>query len=430
MALKQRNRIAAVVALILAFVLVIGLVVGALATSVHAAKSDEIQERLDALKERKDENDQKEQEIQSRLNENYDQVRTLVEQKRDLDERINGTRERMAELNHQIEEMNLSIAAKQSELDESEAERAEMNEKYRQRIRTMEETGTISYWSVLFNATSFADLLSRVDMINEIVTADQLMLDQMEALLKRIDLQRKELEMQKQELEDKRQEMVELNLQLEADRLEADSYIQQINSDIGMLNALFMEYENLEAELSEEIKATQVEYDEAKAKEDEERRKREAAAAAARQSQVQKNPKPGSTNVSGFLFPLPAGIGAYITDSFGYRYHPITGVYKMHYGVDFAVPSGTPIYASKAGTVIVRDYGTINGNYIKLSHSDGTQTYYLHMNTFSVNQGDYVSQGQQIGTVGSTGSSTGPHLHFQIMVNGEAVNPMEYVSLQ
>ena len=102
----------------------------------------------------------------------------------------------------------------------------------------------------------------------------------------------------------------------------------------------------------------------------------------------------------------------------------------MHYGVDFAVPSGTPIYASKAGTVIVRDYGTINGNYIKLSHSDGTQTYYLHMNTFSVNQGDYVSQGQQIGTVGSTGSSTGPHLHFQIMVNGEAVNPMEYVSLQ
>ena len=219
--MKQRNRIAAVVALILAFVLVIGLVVGALATSVHAAKSDEIQERLDALKERKDENDQKEQEIQSRLYENYDQVRSLV------------------------------------------------NEKYRQRIRTMEETGTISYWSVLFNATSFADLLSRVDMINEIVTADQLMLDQMEALLKRIDLQRKELEMQKQELEDKRQEMVELNLQLEADRLEADSYIQQINSDIGMLNALFMEYENLEAELSEEIEATQVEYNEAKAKEDE-----------------------------------------------------------------------------------------------------------------------------------------------------------------
>lgn len=405
-----------------------------LAFTVHAARSDELQEKLNELNERKKENAAREEEVRQQLEENYDQVRALVEQKKELDERINGTRERMAALNDQIEEINQSISDKQTELDVSEAERAELNEKYRLRIRTMEETGTISYWSVLFNATSFADLLSRIDMINEIVTADQLMLRQMEELAEKIERQRLELEADKQILEEKRQEMVDLNLELEAQRLESDDFIQQLNSNIGLLSALELEYENIEAELQEEINVTKTEYDNAKAeekaKEEEERRKREAAAAAARQATATSSTSAGTVNVSGFLFPLPAGIGAYITDAFGNRYHPIDKVWKFHSGVDFAVPQGTSIYASKSGTVYKVDYGEYNGNYIKISHGDGSETFYLHLDTFSVKQGDYVTQGQKIGTVGSTGKSTGPHLHFQIMINGSSVNPMDYITMQ
>ncbi len=216
-----------------------------LASTVRAARSDELQEKLDELNEQKKENAAREEEVRQQLEENYDQVRAIVEQKKELDERINGTRERMAALNDQIEEINQSISDKQAELDVSEAERVELNEKYRLRIRTMEETGTISYWSVLFNATSFADLLSRIDMINEIVTADQLMLRQMEDLAAKIERQRQELEADKQILEEKRQEMVTLNLELEAQRLESDEFIHQLNADIGMLSALQMEYENI-----------------------------------------------------------------------------------------------------------------------------------------------------------------------------------------
>ena len=409
-------------------------IIFSLAAPVHAARSDEIQKKLDALNERKTENEAQEAEIRQELEQNYDQIRAIVEQKKQLDERINDTRERMRVLNEQIEEINQSIADKQAELDKSEAERDSYNEKYRLRIRTMEETGTISYWSVLFKASSFSDLLSRIDMINEIVTADQLMLRQMEELAAKIDRQRMELEADKQILQEKRQEMVDLNLELEAQRLESDAFIQEINADINMLSALQMEYESIEAELQEEIKVTQTAYDEAKAaekaKEEEERRKREAAAAAARQAQVTSSTSTGTISVSGFLFPLPAGIGTYITDAYGNRYHPVDRVYSFHHGVDFAVPRGTSIFASKAGTVYKADYGTTNGNYIKIRHNDGSETFYLHLDTFSVSEGAYVTQGQKIGTVGSTGKSTGPHLHFQIMINGSSVNPMDYVSLQ
>ncbi|MBR6424643.1 MAG: peptidoglycan DD-metalloendopeptidase family protein [Oscillospiraceae bacterium] len=431
--MNKRKTLIAVIALVLVFMMLFGLVIGALSMSAHAARSDELQEKLDELNERKQENAKLEDEVRQRLEENYDQVRALVEQKKELDERINGTRDKMAELTTQIEDMNKSIADKQAELDQSEAERAELNEKYKQRIRVMEENGTISYWSVLFQATGFADLLSRIDMINEIVTADQLMLDQMEALAAKIEQQRQALETEKQILEEKKQEMVELNLELESQRLESDSYIQQINTDIGLLSALRLEYQNIEAEIQEEIDTTKVEYNAAKAKEAAEaeaKRRREAAAAAARQATATSNAGSGKVDVSGFLFPLPAGIGVFVTDPFGNRYHPVDKVWKFHSGVDLAASSGTSVYASKAGTVYKADYGQVNGNYIKIRHADGTETFYLHLSAFSVKEGDYVTQGQKIGEVGSTGKSTGPHLHFQIMVNGSAVNPMDYISLQ
>ncbi len=111
------------------------------------------------------------------------------------------------------------------------------------------------------------------------------------------------------------------------------------------------------------------------------------------------------------------------------RYHPIYGYYAMHTGVDLACSLGTTVSAAKSGTVVSVAYSAAYGNYITIAHDDGSSTMYAHLDTTSVSAGTYVSQGQSIGTVGSTGYSTGPHLHFEIIIDGEYVNPMNYVSL-
>ena len=126
------------------------------------------------------------------------------------------------------------------------------------------------------------------------------------------------------------------------------------------------------------------------------------------------------------MYPLPYAVS--ITDAFGPRTNPVTGVYSNHTGVDFAAGQGTAIYASKSGTVTTAAYAEAWGYYVTINHGDGYSTLYAHMTNYTVSSGDYVAQGDVIGYVGSTGWSTGPHLHFGIMYNGTYVNPMNYVS--
>ena len=416
------------IALGLVIVLTIGLVAGALAYVASAARSDELQQQLDELQQQADENDELQQQVQDQLDSNYEQVSALVDQKTEIDLQIAGTKQQIADLNLQIEEYNTSIAAKQEELDACIAEQDELFERYKLRIRAMEENGEISYWSVLFNATSFSDLLDRLDMVSEVMTSDQLMLEQMEQVAAQIETERAGLEEEKAALEASKLELAGLEEQLEEQRAASDSYIQQISADLELLQALNLEYENRAADLEEEIGAVQVEYDEAKAAEEEEARRQQAAQEAAGSSTVTGGGA-GNVEASGFLYPLPAGV-SWVTDAFGYRWHPLKGKYSFHYGVDFAANQGTPIYATKSGTVSIVSYNGTDGNYVRINHGDGTESRYCHMDTVYVSSGEYVSQGQTIGTVGSTGLSTGPHMHFEIFVNGTNVNPMNYVSVQ
>ena len=133
-------------------------------------------------------------------------------------------------------------------------------------------------------------------------------------------------------------------------------------------------------------------------------------------------------SASGFLSPLPAG--AFVTDAYGWRIHPIKKTESFHTGVDLAANQGTAIYATAAGVVVAASYSDAYGYYVSLSHGNGYGSFYGHMTNYIVAPGDSVSQGQIIGYVGSTGVySTGPHLHFEISVNGSTVNPMEYITL-
>ncbi|MBR2976888.1 MAG: M23 family metallopeptidase, partial [Oscillospiraceae bacterium] len=120
---------------------------------------------------------------------------------------------------------------------------------------------------------------------------------------------------------------------------------------------------------------------------------------------------------------------ARVTDAYGYRRHPIYGYYGMHAGVDLAAPQGTPVYAIASGYVNISTYHSVNGNYVSMGHGNGYGSLYAHLDHAVVSAGDYVKQGQVIGYVGSTGWSTGAHLHFEIHLNGSTVNPMDYISL-
>lgn len=408
--------------LVLAVVLLGSLVSGALIIMVNAASSAEIEKDLLALREKQAELKQQSDALEAEIAENQQQTQTLVGKKADIDQQMNMTRQTIENLNAQIQQYSLLIAQKQDELDASLAEQQVLQEQYKTRIRSMEETGSVSYWSILFQANSFSDLLDRVDMIREIAESDQMMLKKLTEASQKIEAERAELETQMAGLETAKQELAGQQTLLEQQRAENDVLILQMAAEFAALSDEYEAAEAAEDEMRAKIKQTETDYFNALNAE-------EAARIAALNAQ-NNNKVPaggsGASSESGFLYPLPYAVS--ITDAYGMRYHPLSGVYKMHDGVDFAAGAGTSIYASKSGTVTTAGYAEAWGYYVTINHGDGYSTLYAHMTNYTVSTGDYVAQGDVIGYVGATGWSTGPHLHFGILYNGSYVNPMNYVS--
>ena len=133
-----------------------------------------------------------------------------------------------------------------------------------------------------------------------------------------------------------------------------------------------------------------------------------------------------SVSASGFVWPCPSSTR--VTSEYGYRIHPLTGTKKMHNGIDIGASTGTPIVAAASGTVAAASYNSSMGNYVMIDHGDSLYTVYMHCSAFNVSAGDTVSAGSTIAFVGSTGNSTGPHLHFSVRLNGSYVNPWNYVN--
>ncbi len=420
---RKRRLIISIVAILLALMIVIPLLLNAFLIGASAASSSELKEQLDDLQERADEIAAQSAEIERQLGENASETAFTVEQKALIDQQIEITRLEIENTQAQIQQYNLLIAAKQEELDAAEADEAAMNETFRLRIRAMEENGTISYWAILFGASSFSDLLSRVDMIADIAQSDQEMLEELAAVTAQVEAARAELEAEKAALQDAQTRLAEQEQTLAARRAESDALITSLAADAEALRAVAEEYDALEEDVLAQLSEINDAYDEALVREEEERRA--AAAAAASSGSTSSSGSSSNASTSGYLYPLPYRVS--ITDAFGYRWHPINGNYAFHYGVDFAAGYGTPIYAAKGGTVTSACYTEAYGYNVTVLHSDGSYTLYAHMPGLIVSVGQYVSQGETIGYVGSSGYSTGPHLHFGLNIGGSWVNPMDYV---
>lgn len=420
---NQKKIWIAAATLLLSAVMASTIVFRALPLSVTAASSAALQSQLEDLQSEADAIAAEAERLQQEMAENQSETQSIVDRKSNIDQKLELTRQQVENLNQQIQQYNLLIAEKQAELDEATERETALNEQYKLRLRAMEESGSVSYWSVLFHASSFTDLLDRLDMIQEIAEADRTMLRELQQAADEIVAARTEVEQGRTQLQEAKDELAVLETQLAEERAEADEILVELASNQKELEASGAMYEQLEAEVRQQITETQAAYEAALADE-EAQRQIEAARQEAASGSIS---TPSSPSSSGFIYPL--GASGFVTDAYGYRYHPIDGDYKFHPAVDFAVPQGTPIYATKSGTVTAATYNEYNGYYVAINHNDGYTSLYAHMTNFVVSVGQTVSQGEVIGYVGSTGYSTGPHMHFEITYGGASVNPMEYVTI-
>ena len=412
---KRKLRMAAVAVLLL-----LATFVGMFPAPAEAASSSEIKKQLEALEDREEELQAKIDELRGQYEVTADEIQGMVDQKDIIDQEIALLNEQYDIINEQITSYSLLIADKQDELDDARARLSDLNEKNKERIQTMEEEGSLSYWSIIFEANSFSDLLDRLNMVQEIAAADQRRMREISAVAEEVAKAQAELESEKAALEETRAELDETQKTLEEKRAEADELLLQLIAKGEEYEALLDESEAMQDELMKQIAAKEKEYDQAKYKE-----WLATSVATTKPTTSSTKPSGSAPSSSGWVTPVPYYT---LTSPFGMRKHPVLGYERMHNGVDMACASGTPIYASRSGVVTVASYQAGGaGNYVSINHGDGFSSIYMHMTRYIVSAGQYVNAGQVIGYVGSTGISTGPHLHFGISYKGTYVNPMDYL---
>lgn len=414
---KKRTFIAA----LMTFVMVFSLALGALPIQARAVTQSEI----DALKEERDKIAQQKAAQQAIVDDLEAQHASVLERKLAMDERNAYTLEQM-ELNKQeIALYDQMIEEKAQEVVEAKRLEDEQLERYRTRVRSMEENGNYGFLALILKATDLGEFLTAIDDIGEIMESDRQLEDEYIAAREHTEQVKADYEAYKAELEAKqetlRAEQIELQKQID----EATELIAQLMEDIeGNSEEL--------AKLQEAQDATQKEIDEMVAELERQRREEEERR---RQEEAANNPGGSgggggggtATGTGSFGWPVPSC--TYITSKFGPRYHPVTGAYQStHTGLDIGASHGATIVASDGGTVTTAGVKGGYGNCVMIDHGNGYYTLYGHMSSIAVSVGQSVSKGDTVGYVGSTGVSTGPHCHFEIRVNGVCTDPAPWFS--
>ena len=359
----------------------------------------------------------------------------------------------LAELQDQIDELELEIKTVEDELEQTkkELEKAKETEAnqyatMKKRIQYMYENQNTSFLDVLLSSDSIADFLNQVEYVEQITEYDNSLLaeykatkekvEQMEAALsdslEEKNALNEEMSANQDALEklmsDKQTELKKYEKKIDSAETKNSDYEAQIAAQEQEIEDLLLEQQK--AIIAEEKRKAE---EEKKRKEEEERKKREeeekkqqAANSSSSSSSGSSGSSNTSTSASGFTWPVPSS--SYISCGFGYRDAPTAGASTYHQGIDIGAPTGATIVAAKGGTVVKASYSVGSGNYVMINHGDGVFTIYMHCSKLLVSQGQTVSRGQSIALVGSTGISTGPHLHFGVSVNGSYVDPRKYVN--
>ncbi|MBQ2855162.1 MAG: peptidoglycan DD-metalloendopeptidase family protein [Oscillospiraceae bacterium] len=440
--MKNRKRLVSILAGVMAAVMLLSLILSLIPVSARAYESSsEIRAQINALKKEKEAIQAQIMEVKEQYKANEDEIADIVAQKNVIDQEIGLLSTELININEQISAYNVLIADKQDELDHAQERYDTLNENTKDRIRAMEEDGSLSYWEVLFKANSFSDLLDRMNMVEEIAASDQKRLKALGEAAERVVEAQEELELEKADLQLTKDELDATQAELDAKRQEADQLIQDLLAKGHELEELEALFEEQKRAFLEEIAQQEEAYSEAK--------HREYLAWLATSETTQppttapsnnnsggsnggttNNSKPSNSGTvnTGSGWQVPCSYTK-LTSPFGNREQPTAGASTYHQGVDLAAPEGTPVYASRGGQVTTATVGSAAGYYVKINHMDGFSSIYMHLRNYVVSAGQYVSQGQLIGYVGKSGVATGFHLHFGILYNGAYVNPASYVAL-
>ena len=406
-----------ILALMLSVMTVLSLVLGALPIQAYAVTQSEI----DALKKERDKIAEAKAAQQAIVDELEAQHADVLDRKLALDERNVYTLEQMALNEQEIALYDQMIEDKAREVEEAKALENQQLERYRTRVRAMEENGNFGFLALVLNAGSLGELLTAMDDIGEIMESDRRLEDEYIAAREHTEEVKAEYEEYKAELEAKqatlRAEQVELQRQID----EATELITKLAEDIEGNAEELAKLQAAQDEAQKEIDQKVAELERQRA-EEEERRRQEAAAN--KPSNGGGGGSSGGGTVTGtgsFTWPCPSC--TYITSRVGYRWHPVSGQWKYHSGLDIGAAYGASIVAADGGTVTIAGVNGGYGNCVMIDHGNGYYTLYGHMSSIAVSVGQSVSKGATIGYVGSTGVSTGPHLHFEIRQGTTILDP-------
>lgn len=378
--------------------------------SVQAVTSDSIREKEREIEKAKEQvsglkNSLTDVEkLKKELEQSKNDLTAFVQQ---LDGQLADIQEKIAQYNTMITDKEKEIEETARDLDEAQARQEQQYAAMKKRIQFMYERSDSFYMETLFGSNSIAGIVNRADYIEALSRYDREKLDEYVETRKYVELCKEELEVEKQVLDEAREAVKEEEANVNSLIGEKEAQIVSVSGDIANKEAAIKEYEDMIAQENAEIAAL------------------EKAVAEERARLEAENAQARIYNGGMFAWPCPGY--KRISDEYGNRMHPILGVEKFHNGLDMAASSGTPILAAYDGDVVAADYSGSMGNYIMINHGSGLYTIYMHCSALYVSKGQTVSKGQNIAAVGSTGRSTGPHLHFSVRLNGNYVSPWNYL---
>ncbi len=419
----MNKKFQSIFAIVLALIMILSLLL-ALIPAAHADLDDQIA----ALKKQRDEIAEQKAEKQKVVDDLESKQNSILELKHALDERNEFTRQQIELNNREIELYAEMICQKAQELDEAVALEEQQLERYRQRVRAMEENGEYEFLALLLNTTDLGELLSNVDDIGKIMESDRRLEDDYIAARENTEKVKAEYEEVKADLELRQSALREEQLELERQIQEATDHINELLEEIQKWQEEIDELDEEQAAKQHEI---DVLVDELERQRTEQERRRREEEERRRQQQEQQGDDQGEGGDGGggggtvgtgsFGWPCPGCY--YVTSRMGNRFHPIFNEWRYHSGMDIGAGYGSAIVASDGGTVSWCGEKGGYGNCIMINHGNGYYTLYGHMSSYAVSYGDSVSKGQTIGYVGDTGWATGPHLHFEIRYGDSCLDP-------
>ena len=342
--------------------------------------------------------------LKKELEQSKNDLTTYVAQ---LDGQLSGIQEKIAQYNTMIAEKEEEIEVTAAELEEAIRIQEEQYAAMKKRIKFMYEKGDTFYLELLMSSGGFADMTNKADYIESLSRYDRNKLEEYINTIELVKLCKEELEAEKEVLDEAKLAVEEEEANINALIEQKEAQILSVTSDISTKEAAIREYEAMIAQENAEIAAL------------------EKAVAEERARLEAENAQARVYNGGMFAWPCPGYTR--ISDEYGNRMHPILGIQKFHNGLDMAAPGGTAILAAYDGDVVGAAYNNSMGNYIMIDHGSGLYTIYMHCSALYVSKGQSVTNGQNIAAVGSTGRSTGNHLHFSVRQNGNYVNPWNYL---